>query len=133
LKLFFIIMLVSLVPLADFWGILYIDEYVPRYILLAGIASTALLGLGITFFLIKRLIYSMRTKIRNGYYPGANFFHLLGLIISGFFLLTPGFIGDALGLLLLIPAFRIAFVRLAARKMDTRFKELYEYLKLYEL
>ncbi|MFP4180089.1 MAG: FxsA family protein [Spirochaetaceae bacterium] len=133
LKLFFTVMLISLVPLADLWGVLYIDEYIPRYILLAGITSTALLGLGITFYLIKRLIHSMRRQIRDGYYPGTSFFHLIGLLIAGFFLITPGVIGDVVGILLLIPAVRIAVVRPAARKMDTRFKELYEYLKLYEM
>jgi hypothetical protein len=37
------------------------------------------------------------------------------------------------GIFLLVPTFRAGFARLVARKMENRFKELYEYLKLYEL
>jgi UPF0716 protein FxsA len=133
LKLFLTIMLVSLLPFADLWGVLYIDEYVPRYLLLAGIAGTALVGLIITFVLIRRLLAVMRGRIRDGYYPGTDFFHLVGLLISGILLLTPGVIGDALGLILLVPTFRAAVARLLFRRLEDRFKELYEYLKLYEM
>jgi UPF0716 protein FxsA len=133
LKLFLTIMLVSLLPFADLWGVLYIDEYVPRYLLLAGIAGTALLGLIITFVLIRRLLAVMQGRIRDGYYPGTDFFHLVGLLISGILLLTPGVIGDALGLILLVPTFRAAVARLLFRRLEDRFKELYEYLKLYEM
>jgi len=133
LKLFLTIMLISLLPFADLWGVLYIDEYVPRCLLLAGIASTALVGLVITFTLIRRLLADMQGRIRDGYYPGTDFFHLVGLLISGILLLTPGIIGDAVGLILLIPTFRAAVARLLFRKLEDRFKELYEYLKLYEL
>ena len=133
LKLFLTVMLVSLLPFADLWAVLYIDEFVPRYLLLAGIASTALAGLVITFVLIRRLLAVMRGRIRDGYYPGSDFFHLVGLLISGILLLTPGIIGDAVGLVLLIPTFRTAVARLLFRKLEDRFKELYEYLKLYEL
>jgi UPF0716 protein FxsA len=133
LKLFFTIMLLSLLPFADMWAVLYIDKFVPRYLLLAGIASTALVGLVLTFLLIKRLLGGMLARIRDGYYPGVEFFHLIGLLIAGILLLTPGFIGDVFGIFLLVPTFRAGFARLVARKMENRFKELYEYLKLYEL
>ncbi len=133
LKFFLIVMLLSLIPFADMWAVLFFDKYIPRYLLLSGIASTALLGLIITFFLIKRLLGLILVNIRDGYYPGVEFFHLIGLLAAGILLLTPGFIGDFIGLLLLIPAFRATVVRLTARKIEDRFKELYEYLKLYEL
>lgn len=133
LRLFLLIMLLSLLPFADMWGVLYMDAYFPRHLLLAGIASTALVGLVLTFYLIKRLLTVMRGRIRDGYYPGTNFFHLVGLLLAGVLLLTPGFIGDALGVLLLIPTIRRGVGRLLAGKMENRFKELYEYLKLYEL
>lgn len=133
LRIFLTIMGLSLLPFADLWGVLYLDQYLPRHLLLAGIASTALLGLAITFFLVKRMLNFMRARIRDGYYPGSEFFHFAGLLLAGILLLTPGLIGDAIGLLLLIPTFRAGFARIVARKMENRFKELYEYLKLYEI
>ena len=133
LKLFLSIMLLSLLPFADLWGVLYADEYIPRNLLLAGIASTALIGLVLSFVLIRKLLAAMRERIRDGYYPGNDFFHLVGLLIAGFLLLTPGLIGDAIGVVLFIPAVRLGLARLLFRKLEDQFKELYEYLKLYEL
>ncbi|WP_458412244.1 FxsA family protein [Schinkia sp. CFF1] len=45
----------------------------------------------------------------NGQLPGESILDGLCILVGGIFLLTPGFISDALGLLLLIPKTRLFF------------------------
>jgi UPF0716 family protein affecting phage T7 exclusion len=75
----------------------------------------------------------MKQRIRDGYYHPADYFQLIGILLAAVLLLTPGLVGDFLGLVFLLPAFRSVIGRLVAGNMHERFKELYEYLKLYEL
>ncbi len=55
------------------------------------------------------------------------------MLVSSVLLLTPGFITDLVGFLLLVPVFRQAVGRAIAKRLDRNFKEVYEYLKLYDL
>ena len=133
LKWFLLIMLFSLLPLGDMYLLTLISGRIPRFLLFAGVTGTALLGLGLGFFFATRLLRTMKQRIRDGYYHPADYFQLIGILLAALLLLTPGLIGDVLGLVFLLPAFRNLIGRLVAGNMHERFKELYEYLKLYEL
>jgi UPF0716 protein FxsA len=133
LKWFLLILLFSLLPLGDMYLLTVISGTIPRFLLFAGVTATGLLGLVLCFFSATRLLKAMKRRIRDGYYHPADYFQLIGILLAAVLLLTPGLIGDVLGLLFLLPAFRRIVGRLAAGNMHERFKELYEYLKLYEL
>jgi UPF0716 family protein affecting phage T7 exclusion len=55
------------------------------------------------------------------------------VLLGAVFLITPGFITDFLGFLLFIPFFRNKIGNLITRRMESRLKDIYEYLKLYEM
>lgn len=133
LRMLYIILLCSLIPIADMLVILELSEIMPKYIILASVTASGLLGLLIAFLAIRSVLRNMNIKIREGYYPREEFFELLGLLPASLLLLTPGFFGDLLGLVLLISAIRRNLGRVLAGDTEERFKELYEYLKLYEL
>ena len=133
LRILYLILLFSLVPIADMYVLLQLVELVPKHILMAVVTATGVCGLFLVFLVIRSVLETMHGRIKDGYYPGVEFFELAGLLIAGVLLITPGFVGDVVGLLLLLPALRRAIGRLVAGSMEERFKELYEYLKLYEL
>jgi len=133
LRILYLILLFSLVPIADMYVLLQLVELVPKHILMAVVTATGVFGLFLVFLVIRSVLETMHGRIKDGYYPGVEFFELAGLLIAGVLLITPGFVGDVVGLLLLLPALRRAIGRLVAGSMEERFKELYEYLKLYEL
>jgi len=133
LKLLYLILLLSLIPIADMYMLLQLSEMVPKNALMAVVTATGMLGFLLTFLVIRGVLDTMHNRIKHGYYPGVEFFELAGLLVAGVLLITPGFVGDVLGLFLLMPGLRRAIGRWVAGSMEDRFKELYEYLKLYEL
>jgi len=133
LRLLYIILLLSLLPIADMYVLLQLAELMPKYVLLALVTATGILGLLFTFWVIRAVLDAMHGRIKDGYYPGIEFFEIAGLLVAAVLLITPGFVGDGLGLFLLLPGLRRTIGRVVAGSMEDRFKELYEYLKLYEL
>ena len=133
LRLLYIILLLSLLPIADMYVLLQLAELMPKYLLLALVTATGILGLLFTFWVIRAVLDTMHGRIKDGYYPGIEFFEMAGLLVAAVLLITPGFVGDVLGLFLLLPGLRRTIGRVVAGSMEDRFKELYEYLKLYEL
>ncbi len=133
LRLLYIVLLCSLIPIGDMGALLELSEILPKYALLAAVTASGLLGLLLSFLAIRGVLRNMNAKIKEGYYPRIEFFELLGLLPAAFLLITPGFLGDLLGLILLMPTFRRNLGKALAGQTEERFKELYEYLKLYEL
>ena len=73
---------------------------------LTTILATALIG----SILIKKqglkTLYSAQKQFNDGHLPLEDFFDGLCIIISGIFLITPGFLTDIIGILVLFPLFR---------------------------
>jgi UPF0716 protein FxsA len=131
-KLIFILLLYSLVPLSEIFLFIFLSDLVGMYLILAIAAVIGLVGVLIALRQITIILAELKTKIKKGEYPGKEFVDLAGILIGSIFLLTPGFITDFLGFLLLIPLIRTGLGRLIVRKLEGRMKELYEYLRLYD-
>ncbi len=75
------------------------------------VIATAIVGTA----LIRRqglaILDQARVKLDRGEPPVGDMFHAMGLVIAGVLLLTPGFLTDTLGFILLVPAVRSAFGR----------------------
>lgn len=132
-KLILLFLLYSLLPIAEIFLILYLGGQLGNYLTLALAASTGLIGVLISLARLQETNRRLRDKIHDGEYPGAEFVELAGVLVSGVLLLTPGFFTDVLGLLLLMPPFRGAVGQAITRRADSHLKEVYEYLRLYEL
>jgi UPF0716 protein FxsA len=132
-KLIFILLLYSLVPLAEIFLFLFLGDLIGNYLILAIAAVVGLVGILFAVAQIRRTLERLRGKIRQGQYPGREFVDLAGMMVSSVLLLTPGFITDFAGFLLLTPFFRGALGKAIAKRLDKSFKEVYEYLKLYDL
>ncbi len=133
LKLFFLALAYSLVPLLDIYILFYLGGLVGNPLTLAVAAATGLLGVGLGSRNFLKTLDRLKDKIGRGLHPAEEFIDLIGILIGGILLLTPGFFTDLLGFLLFIPVVRSALGRWVVRKARINLKELYEYLKLYEI
>ena len=125
-------MLYSLVLLGEYFLLLYLRDYFETFLIIAAVTSTSLLGLLTSLGPVRRALDAVHESINAGYYPQEPFAMLAGTMFSSLLLVTPGFATDLVGALLLIPVLRRLVGRALTRGLQTRLKELYEYLKLCE-
>jgi len=131
-KLLILALLYSLLPLAEIFLIIYLGDRIGNYFTLALAAFTGLMGMLFALRGFQKNLQLLKDKIKEGVFPTEEFITLTGIFAAGILLLTPGFITDLLGFSLFIPVIRSALGRFIIRVTRTNFKELYEYLKLYD-
>jgi UPF0716 protein FxsA len=129
-RLIFILLLYSIVPIAEIFLFMWLGEVVGKYLILAVAAVVGLLGMLIALREVRLTLERLRARIRRHEYPGVEFVDLAGILVGSILLLTPGFITDFVGFLLMIPFFRRSLGRAVTRRMDRSLHEVYEYLQL---
>lgn len=106
------------VPLVELYFMLEVGEVVGAFSTVMLVVLTAVIG----GFLVRQQGFStmmrMRETASRGETPALEMVEGSILLLCGFMLLLPGFITDALGFLLLIPALRKAFVLWALRRSN---------------
>ena len=132
IKLLLVVMLFSLIPFGECLLILLLNNYVPTFILLSLVAGTSLVGFTFVVRPLSSALQTLHASIDDGYYPEEQFAILAGTLVAAAFLVTPGFITDALGMILLVRVFRRGAGKLVTYRMRDRLLKLYEYIKLYE-
>lgn len=63
----------------------------------------------------------VRQKVDQGQMPGSELSDGFAMLMAGVLLMTPGFIADLVGLLLLLPAVRGVVYRFSAKRFSNRF------------
>ena len=129
-KIILILLLYSLVPLAEIFLFLALGNLIGNYLTLVLAAVAGVAGALIALGQVQRAKAKLREKIRKGGYPGREFADLAGILAGGLLLITPGFITDLLGYAFLLPFFREALGRAIVKKLDRSFRDVYEYLRL---
>jgi UPF0716 protein FxsA len=132
-KLILILLLYSLVPLAEIFLFIYLGELIGNYLVLIIAAVAGMGGALIALGQAQAARERLRAQLKAGRYPGREFADLAGIIVSAILLITPGFITDLLGYLLMIPAIRDAVRGILRNKLDKSFKDIYAYLRLSSL
>jgi UPF0716 protein FxsA len=132
-RVLFLSLLYSVIPLSEILLLFILGAYVGNLAILLCAALTGVLGVLIIVLQIQITLKRIKTKIKAGTYPGKEFISLAGVLLGAVFLITPGFITDFLGFLLFVPFFRNKIGNLITRRMESRLKDIYEYLKLYEM
>lgn len=69
------------------------------------------------------VLMSIRNSLARGEIPGAQMLHGVMILVGGIFLITPGFLTDLAGLLLLIPFTRIIAGHYLMKYFRKRFRE----------
>jgi len=75
------------------------------------VIATAVVGSALIRMQGFTVLDQARDKLDRGEPPVGDMFHALGLVVAGVLLLTPGFLTDTLGFLLLVPAVRTVIGR----------------------
>ena len=131
-KLLLLILLYSLLPLSEVILLLYMGGVFGKYLTLACAASTGLFGVLMASYQFRTVLNALKAKVKQGEFPEKEFVSIVGILVGGVLLLTPGFITDMFGFILFVPPFRNMIGRFITKRMEKQLKEVYEYLKLYE-
>jgi len=133
LKFLIIVMLISVLPIAEVYLYILLSGVLSPYIMIASLTGSSLVGLILSYGIIKSRLKRIKILINEDEYPEIDFYKLAGVFLGSVLIITPGFIGDLLGLILFIPGISRKTGYLLTRPMEGKVKELYEYMKLYEL
>jgi UPF0716 protein FxsA len=117
-----------LVPLIELVLLLTIGNKIGIWPTLAIIVSTAMVGASLTRQEGLKTWWQLQDKLKTGAFPNEELLDGLMILIAGALLLTPGFLSDTIGFVLLIPGSRRVLKRWLrqrfSRHIDAEFREL---------
>ncbi|NOY15408.1 MAG: FxsA family protein [Gammaproteobacteria bacterium] len=103
------LLLFILAPIAEIWLMIDIGSVIGAGWTVLAIIATAVIGASLVRYQGLGVYTRMNLSVSRGELPAMEMIEGLSLFISGILLLTPGFITDAMGFLLLIPPLRRRF------------------------
>jgi UPF0716 protein FxsA len=113
-----VILLLMALPFIEFWGFGQVmqrfDLGVFQIVMLT--VATAMIGMFLVRFQGIGVVSRFRTSMARGEFPARAAFDGVCLLIAGLCLLLPGFVTDAVGVLLLFPPVRWVLFALAGRR-----------------
>lgn len=113
--MFRLLLLFTLVPLAELWLLIEIGQWIGTWPTIFIVASTGFVGVLLARSQGLSVLYRIRDELYQGDLPGEALIDGACILIGGAFLLTPGLITDLSGFLLLIPPTR-RLIKAAARR-----------------
>ncbi|GAB4289926.1 MAG: FxsA family protein [Methylophaga sp.] len=119
----FLFLLFLLVPLIEIYFLIQVGKVIGAGWTVFLVVGTAVLGA----FLLRLQGFSTlqraQTVMASGQIPAVEMLEGLTLLISGALLLTPGFVTDALGFMLLIPPVRQGLIRQMLKNSQMIFRQ----------
>jgi UPF0716 protein FxsA len=115
-----IILLAALiiVPLIEIWVFIQIGGQIGAFTTVAICILTAVVGMAMLRAQGLAALMRARQQMDEGVLPAKELFDGLCLLVAGAFLLTPGFVTDCFGFILLVPAFRETLRAIAGRHLE---------------
>ena len=104
--LLFLILFLILVPLIEIGILIEIGSLIGIWATLSAIIITAILGSTLVRYQGLGILREAKNAFANGCVPVREMIDGICLMLSGIFLLAPGFVTDTFGILLLIPLVR---------------------------
>ena len=118
--MFRLILLFTLLPLAELSLLLRIGEWLGAGPTLGLVIGTGVVGAWLARREGLRTWERVRGELAEGRMPGEELLHALLVLIAGVVLVTPGVLTDAAGLLLLVRPVRVAVVKRARKRLAER-------------
>jgi UPF0716 protein FxsA len=110
-----LVLLFVLVPILEIYVIIQVGQEIGALWTVLILIADALIGARLLSWQGRRAWAAFQSTLAQGRMPHREVLDGALIILGGAFLLTPGFITDVVGLLLLIPPTRAAFRRLLTR------------------
>lgn len=123
-------LLASLLMLADGYAVIIVSRYLGAYLLLAILASTGLVGVIVVLTAYRSTLDRMWRVVTAGRYPRTEFRRMSSLLVAAALLVIPGFVSDAVGIVVLTRIGGWMLGAILERRNRRRFEELYEHLRL---
>ena len=133
LKILILVMFFSILPIVEVYIYIFLANKIRTYLMISTLTGSSLLGLVISYLSIKSRIKTIKIHINEGEYPENEFHSLAGIFLASFLLITPGIVGDLIGLIILFPGINRKTGLLLTHPIEDKIIDLYEYMKLYEL
>lgn len=110
----------SLVALAEMATFFWVESRIGLGWALGLALGTAVIGSYLVRLAGLSVLARIQHKLSQGSLPGRELSHGAAILVSGAFLISPGFITDVLGFLLLLPLIRDLIHRIVARRLTSR-------------
>lgn len=111
---------VALVALAEVATFFWVGSKIGLIWALVLAFATALIGASLVRRAGLSALSRIRLKVNQGQLPGRELSEGAAILVAGAFLISPGFITDALGFLLLLPAVRVSIHTFLTRRFSAR-------------
>jgi UPF0716 protein FxsA len=132
-KLILALLVYSLVPIGEIFLFVYIGSVIGNYLVLILAAVVGVVGALAGIAQARRVASGLRAVLARGSYAGPQLVDAAGLMAAAIFLVTPGFLTDIAGFLLLVPSLRVWVGRRVASVLRKRSREVYDRLRLSAL
>jgi UPF0716 protein FxsA len=116
-----LILVFIVVPIAELYVILQVGDAIGAPLTILLLVADSLIGSMLLRNQGRSVWRQFNEALAAGRMPHRELFDGIAVIFGGAFLITPGFLTDILGLLLLIPPSRALLRRFAARRLGKRF------------
>ncbi len=111
-------LLFALVPVAEIYVLVTVGGAIGVFPTIALVIFTALAGAHLARLQGLSIMMRIRENLDQGFMPAEELLDGLLVFLAGMVLLTPGFLTDILGLLILLPATRGIFKQWLRKKFD---------------
>ena len=118
IMLFKLFLAFTLIPVAEIYLIVKLGSLLGALNTIVVIIVTGFLGATLARLQGMETMLRVRESLQQGNMPAEELIDALLIFVAGIVLLTPGFITDVAGLLLLFPLTRLHFKRFVRRKFD---------------
>ena len=108
----------TIIPFIEIYLLIKIGSYLGAFNTVAIVILTAFLGALLARYQGFRTMLRVRESLERGEMPAEELLDALLILVAGIVLLTPGFLTDLAGLMILIPKTRLMFKRWLRKKFD---------------
>jgi UPF0716 protein FxsA len=115
-------LLFLLVPMVEIYFLIKVGNAIGAISTIALVVFTALLGAMLLRFQGWMTLQRARASMEQGQLPASEMMEGVLLVFSGALLLTPGFVTDAIGFLLLVPPLRRALIQGVVSRSSSPFE-----------
>jgi UPF0716 protein FxsA len=116
--LFKLFLAFTLIPVAEIYLIIKLGGFLGAFNTVAIIILTGFVGAALARMQGLETMLRVRQSMQQGLVPAEEMVDAMLILVAGIVLLTPGFITDLAGLLLLFPPTRLHIKRFLRRKFD---------------
>ena len=112
-------LLLAVVPLTELFVLIKVGEQIGALATVGLVVFTAAAGTALIRYQGLRTMTSVREAVARGEVPAMQMVEGMALLVGGALLLTPGFLTDAIGFVLLIPPLRRTVIRRYLERVQT--------------